>query len=75
MNEIAARSMTEVTQPFRLGIGNLHRNLLKLAINLCPFPRMHFYKTSFVQIWPGEKSTGYGFIEKLLAEENSLVDI
>ncbi len=43
MNEIAARAMGEVTQPFRLGIGNLHGNLNKLSIKMILFPRMHFY--------------------------------
>lgn len=49
LNHIIAATMSGVTTCFRFP-GQLNTDLRKLAVNLVPFPRLHFFITSFAPL-------------------------
>lgn len=54
MNEIIAASMSGITSPMRfLPVGGLNASILKLAINLIPFSKLHFMTSCPVPICSG----------------------
>lgn len=49
LNSIVARAMCGATASFRFA-GQLNSDLRKLATNLIPFPRLHFFATSYAPL-------------------------
>ena len=49
MNHVASLAMSGITAGFRFP-GQLNSDLRKLAVNLVPFPRLHFFVTAFAPL-------------------------
>ncbi|KAL0476265.1 tubulin beta [Acrasis kona] len=57
LNHLVSCVMSNVTSGFRFP-GQLNSDLRKLAVNLVPFPRLHFFLTSLAPLW-STKSASY----------------
>ncbi|GAA5911889.1 hypothetical protein JCM5296_006636 [Sporobolomyces johnsonii] len=56
LNDLIARVMSGISQPLRFP-GQLNSDLRKLGTNLVPFPRLHFFTTSYAPlIAPGSNA-------------------
>ncbi|GAA5866975.1 hypothetical protein JCM1840_005928 [Sporobolomyces johnsonii] len=51
LNDLIARVMSGISQPLRFP-GQLNSDLRKLGTNLVPFPRLHFFTTSYAPLIP-----------------------
>jgi len=49
LNSIIAKVMSGISTPFRFS-GQLNSDLRKLGTNLVPFPRLHFFTTSYAPL-------------------------
>ena len=49
MNELVSKAMSGITACLRYP-GQLNSDLRKLAVNLIPFPRLHFFLTSYAPL-------------------------
>eukprot|EP01084_Bolivina_argentea_P116497 206974_1 len=60
MNWLIATAMSSITAPFRCKTSNsLNNNMRKMAINLIPFPNLHFLSTSLSPIYARGEAQKY----------------
>ncbi|GAA5898255.1 tubulin beta chain [Sporobolomyces salmoneus] len=76
LNALIARVMSGISTPFRFS-GQLNSDLRKLGTNLVPFPRLHFFTTSYAPlVAPGakafERSNVADIISELMDSRNQL---
>ncbi|GAA6060038.1 hypothetical protein JCM10212_001035 [Sporobolomyces blumeae] len=68
LNALIARVMDGITTPFRFS-GQLNSDLRKLGTNLVPFPRLHFFTTSYSPlIAPGETAFKKMKVPEIISE-------
>lgn len=68
LNSIIASAMSGCTTTLRFP-GQLNADLRKLAVNMCPFPRLHFFTCSYAPlIAPGAKAYQQFTIQELTAQ-------
>ena len=67
INKIVGDSMSAITSCIRFS-GQLNSDLRKLAVNLIPFPRLHFFNVSFAPLEDGKDSEYTGKSVKDITE-------
>lgn len=72
LNHIVANTMSGITAAFRFP-GQLNGDLRKLAVNLVPFPRLHFLIPSFAPL-TGSSSVN-DLIVQIFDSKNMMADI
>ncbi|OMJ29467.1 Tubulin beta chain [Smittium culicis] len=77
LNQLISRVMSGVTTSLRFP-GQLNADLRKLAVNLVPFPRLHFFMTGFAPLQPASsinfsKINAYQLLEQMFDSKNMMV--
>jgi len=68
LNALIARVMSGISTPFRFS-GLLNSDLRKLGTNLVPFPRLHFFTTSYAPlVAPGSKAFKRSNVAEIISE-------
>lgn len=68
LNSIIAKVMSGISTPFRFS-GQLNSDLRKLGTNLVPFPRLHFFTTSYAPLHaPGATAFTRMKVPELISE-------
>merc|ERR1712110_780862 len=70
LNELIAKATCGITSSLRFP-GMLNGDLRKLGVNLVPFPRLHFFLTSFAPLAAESDAKNNNVSEKSLAKEAS----
>ena len=71
MNNIVSTAMSDTTSPYRF-TGMLNSSVRKIATNLIPFPRLHFFVDSLSYVPPSIKPTEEEIISSVFNANNQL---